>query len=156
MLRLHRSCSKSFRLRNTKSCRLSGRRESRKRWRKNALGTEPRPNRSLCRTRQVRGSGDSLLDSVGKAASYDVFAVAGGCDRPIWQTALSRTSIIVPSQRSLNPPGNAEMERLTGCGWCDAFLYKMIEFRDVDWFDEMMLESNLAAFSDIFFHTKTR
>ena len=48
------------------------------------------------------------------------------------------------------------MERLTGCGWCDAFLYKMIEFRDVDWFDEMMLESNLAAFSDIFFHTKTR
>ena len=38
----------------------------------------------------------------------------------------------------------------------NAFLYQLIEFREIDWFDEMMLESSLATLSDIFFHTEAR
>jgi len=59
-------------------------------------------------------------------------------------------------RQARNPQPTQKKERLSRRGWCDAFLYKMIELREVDWFDEMMLESSLAAFSDIFFHTKTR
>ena len=38
----------------------------------------------------------------------------------------------------------------------DALLNKLIEFSQINRFDEMMLESSLAGLSDIFFHPKTR
>ena len=49
-----------------------------------------------------------------------------------------------------------QMSALRGriCG--DALLNKLIEFSQINRFDEMMLESGLAGLSDIFFHPKTR
>ena len=38
----------------------------------------------------------------------------------------------------------------------DALLNKLIEFSQINRFNEMMLESGLAGLSDIFFHPKTR
>ena len=50
----------------------------------------------------------------------------------------------------------AQMSALRGRIRGDALLNKLIEFSQINRFNEMILESGLARLSDIFFHPKTR
>jgi hypothetical protein len=93
----------------------------------------------------------SPLDAANTYEELPVFKASEILRPEFLQGAIGITNFSQPdawltaSQRALRA-------RIRG----DALLNKLIEFSQINRFDEMILESGLAGLSDIFFHPKTR